>query len=96
MTKEPCVYIMASRRNGTLYTGVTSDIAQRAFDHRTGALPGFTRRYGCRLLVYMEFFPSMDEAIDHEKRIKGGSRADKLQLIETANPQWRDLYDELA
>jgi len=93
--KRPCVTIMANRRNGTLYVGVTSDIARRAFEHRTGAIAGFTRRYGCKLLVWMEPFERMDEAIDREKQIKSGSRKDKLALIERDNPQWRDLYESL-
>ncbi|MBI1179321.1 MAG: GIY-YIG nuclease family protein [Alphaproteobacteria bacterium] len=87
---------MASRRNGTLYTGVTSHLAQRAWQHREGVLPGFTRRYGCTLLVWYEFHVGMTEAIAREKQIKAGSRARKLALIEAANPQWRDLYDQLA
>jgi putative endonuclease len=72
--KRPAVYIMANRRNGTLYVGVTSDIAQRAFQHRTGAIEGFTRRYGCKLLVWLEPYERMDEAIGREKQIKSGSR----------------------
>ncbi|MFZ1963111.1 MAG: GIY-YIG nuclease family protein [Roseiarcus sp.] len=93
--KRPCVTIMANRRNGTLYVGVTSDIARRAFEHRTGAIAGFTRRYDCKLLVWMESFERMDEAIAREKQIKSGSRKDKLALIERDNPQWRDLYEGL-
>jgi predicted GIY-YIG superfamily endonuclease len=93
--KRPCVYIMANRRNGTLYVGVTSDVARRAFEHRTGAIAGFTRRYDCKLLVWMEPFERMDEAIAREKHIKSGSRNDKLALIERDNPQWRDLYESL-
>ena len=93
--QRPYLYIMANRRNGTLYVGVTSDIARRAFEHRTGAIAGFTRRYGCKLLVWMEPFERMDEAIAREKQIKSGSRKDKLALIERDNPQWRDLYESL-
>ena len=93
--KHPAVYIMASRRNGTLYVGVTSDIAQRAFQHRTGAIEGFTRRYGCKLLVWFEPYERMDEAIAREKQIKSGSRKDKLALIERDNPLWTDLYETL-
>jgi predicted GIY-YIG superfamily endonuclease len=93
--KQPCVYIMASRRNGTLYTGVTSDLARRAYEHRTGAIDGFTKRYGCKLLVWYERYERMDEAIAREKQIKSGSRSDKLALIERDNPQWKDLYEVL-
>jgi predicted GIY-YIG superfamily endonuclease len=87
---------MASKRNGTIYTGVTSNLAQRAFSHRKGLLPGFTRRYGCKTLVYYEFYKDMPGAIAREKQLKGGSRMDKITLIERLNPTWRDLYEELA
>ena len=93
--KRPCVTIMASRRNGTLYVGVTSDIGRRAFEHRTGAIAGFTRRYGCKLLVWIEPHDRMDGAIAREKQIKSGSRKDKLALIERDNPLWRDLFETL-
>ena len=89
--REPAVYMMASRRNGTLYTGVTSDLARRTHEHREGRVPGFTRRYGCTRLVWYERYDLMVEAIAREKQIKGGSRANKLALIEAMNPQWRDL-----
>ena len=93
--KRPCVYILASRRNGTLYTGVTADIARRAFEHRTGAIRGFTSQYGVRTLVFIEFHETMDAALQREKLIKRWRRAWKLALIERENPQWRDLYDDL-
>ena len=93
--KAPCVYFMASRRNGTLYCGVTSDLGRRASQHRTGAHDGFTRRYGCARLVWCEPFERMDEAIEREKQIKGGRRAKKLALIEAMNPEWRDLFERL-
>jgi predicted GIY-YIG superfamily endonuclease len=93
--KRPCVYIMASQRNGTLYVGVTSDLSRRAFEHRTGAIEGFSRGYGCKLLVWFESHVRMDEAIAREKQIKAGSRAKKLVLVETSNPDWADLYDSL-
>ncbi|AOO84132.1 GIY-YIG nuclease family protein [Bosea vaviloviae] len=91
--REPSVYI---RRNGTLYVGVTSQLGERAWQHRTGIVLGFTRRYGCKLLVWYERYERMDEAIAREKQIKAGPRARKLTLIEAINPTWRDLYDELA
>src|SRR5271167_1754633 len=96
MPRAPCVYIVASDRNGTLYTGVTSNLPQRIYQHREGLLAGFTRRYNCRRLVFYEFHERMAEAIAREKQIKGGSRAKKMALIEAANPQWRDLYGDLA
>ena len=94
--REPAVYIMASKRNGTLYTGVTSDIGQRAYEHREGIIPGFTTRYQCKLLVWFEFYDVMTDAINREKQIKGGSRKAKLRLIEEMNPTWQDLYQTLA
>ena len=94
--KQPCVYIMASKCNGTIYTGVTSNLAERAFSHREGLLAGFTRRYGCKTLVYYEFYEDMPSAIAREKQLKGGSRKDKIALLERLNPTWRDLYEELA
>jgi putative endonuclease len=93
--KHPAVYIMASKRNGTLYVGVTSDIGRRAFDHRTGAATGFTKRYRCTMLVWFEPHERMDEAIAREKQIKAGSRKDKLALIERDNPLWQDLFQTL-
>ena len=93
--KRPCVYIMASKRNGTLYVGVTSDLSRRAFEHRIGAIEGFSRRYGCKLLVWFEPYDRMDEAIAQEKQLKAGSRANKLALIEANNRDWADLYDSL-
>jgi putative endonuclease len=92
---QPAVYIMASRRNGTLYTGVTSALIQRVHQHRTGAIPGFTATYGCKTLVYYEIHVTMENAIGREKQIKAGSRAKKIALIEGLNPNWADLYDAL-
>jgi putative endonuclease len=90
--KQPCVYIVASRRNGTLYTGVTSDLPRRAWEHREGVTAGFTRKYGCKLLVWYKQHESMDTAIRREKQLKGGNRKAKLNLIERLNPDWTDLY----
>jgi predicted GIY-YIG superfamily endonuclease len=87
---------MASNRNGTLYTGVTSSLVHRAWQHREGITGGFTRRYGCKLLVWFELHATMPEAIAREKQIKGGSRAKKLALIEALNPDWKDLFPEIA
>ncbi|SDX14096.1 putative endonuclease [Nitrosomonas eutropha] len=94
--KDPCVYIMASKRNGTLYTGVTSDLVQRAWQHRESVVEGFTRKYQCKLLIWYEQHGLMESAILREKQIKAGSRARKLALIETLNPDWRDLYEEIV
>ena len=93
MEKSYYVYIMASARNGTLYVGVTGDLARRAYEHREGLTPGFTTTYGVNRLVWYEHFPTADEAITSEKRIKRWRRAWKLKLIETMNPQWLDLYE---
>jgi putative endonuclease len=93
--KQPCVYIMTNKRNGTLYTGVTSNLPGRAFQHRAGLVKGFTKKYGCKMLVWFELHESMYEAIVREKQIKAGNRARKLTLIESLNPDWRDLYGDL-
>jgi putative endonuclease len=93
--RQAVVYIMANRRNGTLYVGVTSNLPQRAWLHRTGAVAGFTKRYGCKMLVWYELQATMPNAIAREKQIKGGSRQKKLALIEAVNPNWRDLFHEL-
>jgi putative endonuclease len=87
---------MASRRDGTLYTGVTSNLAKRVYERREALLPSFTRRYACKLLVWCENYPTMAEAITREKQIKAGSRKRKLALIEAMNPDWNDLYPDLA
>ncbi|MEH6724403.1 MAG: GIY-YIG nuclease family protein [Qipengyuania sp.] len=93
---QPAVYILANRRNGTLYTGVTSDLTRRAWQHREGMGAGFTKRYGCKLLVWYEWHDDIELAILREKQIKAGSRKRKLALIEAFNPTWRDLYDDIA
>lgn len=92
---QPCVYILATGRNGTLYVGVTNDLARRISEHRTDAVEGFTKRYGIHRLVYMEFHDSIPDAILREKQIKKRRRAWKLELIEGANSEWRDLYNDL-
>lgn len=92
--RAPCVYILASRRNDTLYTGVTSDLPRRLFAHRTDAIAGFTRDHGVKLLVWFEPHATMASAIQREKRIKKWNRAWKLELIEKDNPDWRDLAED--
>ncbi|MGH8110511.1 MAG: GIY-YIG nuclease family protein [Rhodanobacteraceae bacterium] len=94
--REPAIYILASRPNGTLYVGVTSDLVKRVWEHRSDAVDGFTKRYGVHRLVYFEQFRSMIEAIEREKELKKWRRAWKVALIEEANPEWRDLWDEIS
>ena len=93
--RKPYVYILASKRNGTLYTGVSSNLSQRLELHKSGAVKGFTKRYGVHLLVWCEEHDSMLSAIAKEKVIKKWNRAWKLRLIEEMNPEWRDLSEEL-
>jgi len=90
--KQPAVYMMANRPYGTLYVGVTSDLVQRVHQHREGLIPGFTSRYECKRLVWYEAHETMEHAILREKQMKGGSRADKLALVRTLNPEWNDLW----
>ena len=94
--KHPCVYILASRRNGTLYVGVTSDLVQRIWQHKNNQADGFTKKYAIHALVWFEPHVTMESAICREKAIKEWQRAWKIRLIESANPQWRDLYDEIV
>jgi putative endonuclease len=93
---QPCVYLLASKRNGTLYIGVTSNLLARIHQHRTGAVRGFTREYAVKQLVWFEQHATMDSAITREKRVKKWNRAWKLQLIEAENPDWRDLAEDLG
>jgi putative endonuclease len=92
--KQPCVYILASRRNGTLYAGVTSDLVQRIWQHKNHVADGFTKN-GVHLLVWFEVHATMESAIAREKAIKAWKRCWKLELIESHNPQWADLYEEI-
>ena len=89
------VYIPTNKRNGTLYVGVTNDIARRTWEHREGLNDGFTRRYGAKRPVYVEAHDDVDQAIMREKKLKRWRRAWKLDLIEKDNPDWRDLFDDL-
>jgi putative endonuclease len=95
MEKIPCVYILANKRNGTTYVGVTSNLKRRIFEHKNNLVDGFTKRYNIYTLVYYEVGDSMEGAIEREKQIKGGSRDKKIKLIESINSGWRDLYNEL-
>jgi putative endonuclease len=96
MESQPCVYILASKRNGTLYTGVTRYPAQRIWQHKRGLTRGFTKKYGVHRLVYIELHETIPAAIQREKQIKVWKRAWKLQLIESVNPSWRDLYEDFC
>jgi putative endonuclease len=89
------VYMMSNRRNGTLYVGVASDLPRRAYQHRSGLMDGFTKRYGLKLLVYYEQHADIRTAIQREKAIKHWPRARKVRLIHSINPDWQDLYDRL-
>ena len=93
--KKPAVYIMANKRNGTLYTGVTSDLIKRVYQHKNDILQGFTQKYNCKLLVFYELAEYMETVIMREKQIKAGSRKRKLRLIEEQNPLWLDLYGDI-
>lgn len=93
--KQPCVYILASQRNGTLYTGVTSDLIKRVWEHKNDQAEGFTKKYAVHLLVYFEQYEDMNAAITREKQIKKWNRAWKLRLIEEKNPNWNDLHETL-
>jgi putative endonuclease len=93
--KQPAIYIMASGRNGTVYVGVTSNLEQRVWQHRTGAISGFASRYHCTRLVHFELYADMATAISREKQLKAGPRVRKMAAIELQNPTWRDLADHL-
>jgi putative endonuclease len=93
--KQPCVYLLASRRNGTLYVGVTSNLIKRVWEHKNHVVEGFTKKYGVDRLVWYEVHETMESAIHREKAIKEWKRAWKLAMIEKANPGWADLYEGL-
>ena len=92
MEKQPAVYILASKRNGTLYTGVTSDLIKRIWQHKNNLVEGFTKKYAVHNLVWYELHDNMQSAIQREKQIKEWKRIWKLELIERMNPEWADLY----
>ena len=95
MERIPCVYLMASKRNGTLYTAVTSDLVKRVWEHKNNAVAGFTSRYGVHTLVWYEVHGTMESAISREKAVKNWKRAWKIRMIEETNPRWDDLYPGL-
>ena len=92
---QPCVYLLASKRNGTLYVGVTSNLVKRIWEHKNDQVEGFTQKHGVHTLVWYEMHETMESAIQREKNIKDWKRAWKLNAIEEMNPQWRDLYPEI-
>ena len=94
--KQPAVYMMANKRNGTIYTGVTSDLIKRVYEHKHHLCKGFTDKYNCEMLVFYELADFMETAITREKQIKAGSRKNKLKLIENQNPMWLDLYESIC
>ncbi len=96
VAKQFFVYIMASRRNGTLYIGVTSNLVQRVWNHKQGLAEGFTSKYGVKMLVYFEPHETAESAITREKQLKKWERAWKMRLIEESNPEWRDLYSTIC
>ncbi|MDQ2078349.1 GIY-YIG nuclease family protein [Marinimicrobium sp. ABcell2] len=96
MPKQPCIYILASKRNGTLYVGVTSDLIKRIWEHKNDLADGFTCRYHVHQLVYYELTEDMMAAITREKQLKKWNRSWKIELIERENPEWRDLYLDLV
>ena len=96
MERQPVVYILASKKNGTLYIGVTSDLAKRIWEHKHNLVKGFTNRYNIHNLVWYKVHESMMSAIEREKRLKEWKRIWKLELIESLNPEWLDLYDTIV
>ena len=96
MLKQPCVYMLASKRNGTLYIGVTSDLIKRVYQHRMELVEGFTKRYGIHDLVWYEVHEILESAIQREKQLKNWSRRAKITLLERTNPDWHDLWLDLV
>ena len=96
MEKDYYVYILASKRNGTLYIGITSDLIKRVWEHKNKFVDGFTKRYNINKLVYYEQYSDPENAIKREKRLKKYNRKWKLNLIEEVNPDWKDLYEEIT
>ena len=93
--KQSYIYILFNKRNGTLYVGVTSDLVRRVYEHKSKTADGFTKKYNVDKLGYYEIYDDIVTAIEREKQIKGGSRKKKIDLIESLNPEWKDLYDSI-
>ncbi|OGW18890.1 MAG: GIY-YIG nuclease [Nitrospinae bacterium RIFCSPLOWO2_12_FULL_45_22] len=96
MNRQPAVYILASKRNGTLYVGITSDVIKRVWEHKNNVVKGFTERYSVHQLVWYELHETMESAIRKEKMLKNWKRVWKLELIERSNPNWQDLYETIV
>jgi putative endonuclease len=96
VNKQPAVYILASKQNGTLYIGVTSELVKRIWEHKNDMVEGFTKRYGVHRLVWYEIHESMESAIEREKRLREWKRKWKLELIESSNPNWQDLFNTIV
>jgi len=96
MERQPCVYLLASKRNGTLYTGVTSHLSKRVWEHKNNVIESFTSKYGVHTLVWYKLHDTMGSAIQREKAIKNWKRAWKIAMIEAMNLKWRDLYPDLS
>jgi putative endonuclease len=96
MDKQYFVYILASKRNGTLYTGVTSDLIKRVYEHKEGFVDGFTKKYAVKNLVFYEIYQNVNDAIHREKCIKKWRRQWKINLIQSINPDWQDLYEQIV
>jgi putative endonuclease len=96
MTRQPAIYILTNKKNGTLYTGVTSNLPRRIWEHKNKITQGFSAKYKLNKLVYFEVFDEMYLAISREKQIKGGSRKAKIKLIESINQDWKDLYPDIV
>ena len=94
--RKPCVYMLASKRNGTLYVGVTSDVVGRVWEHKNDVVKGFTQKYAVHTLVWYEIHPTMESAIARERAIKEWKRAWKVRRIEETNPEWDDLYSTIC
>ena len=96
MEKQPAVYILASQQNGTLYIGVTNDLVKRVWQHKNDTIEGFSKKYSVHKLIYYELHQDMVSAITREKQLKKWNRAWKVELVEEKNPEWNDLWDEIA
>ncbi|MDH3871120.1 MAG: GIY-YIG nuclease family protein [Gammaproteobacteria bacterium] len=95
MNRQPALYLITNRPNGTLYTGVTSDLRKRIWQHRHKRIKGFSAKYNLTMFVYFELYEDMYQAITREKQIKAGSRQAKIRLVEQFNPEWKDLYEDI-